>query len=412
MAKKTSDTPATDAQHSDAEEIRDETTHQADIGEEPDADDSAKFEDEITVEDAEVIDEAASEPEPEPEPENTFRNQAPQQGSSAAPLILAGIVSAAIGVAGAYYLLEQRFQSFTESTTGEQSAVVTRIADLEAALTRVQAEQEQMDIPGSIAAANADFMARLSTLEERVESELSAIDTRLATLERRPNADGSISEAAQAAYEEEIAALRTQIVEQRAGMEALVDEFSGRLEETRAEAAAIEEDTTRRAQNAAGRAALARVQAAIDAGTGYASVLADLQDALGAPLSEALTTPANRGVAPLSALQESFPDVARAALAASRRAGDSGEDENSFIGFLKSQFDVRSVAPREGADADAVLSRAEAALQAGRLTDTLAELALLPPSARAEMTGWIARAEARQNAVDAVNDLSLSLNEP
>jgi hypothetical protein len=74
-------------------------------------------------------------------------------------------------------------------------------------------------------------------------------------------------------------------------------------------------------------------------------------------------------------------------------------------------LDVRSVAPKEGNDADAVLSRAQAAINEGRLSDTLAELGALPEVARAELTEWQGLAEARADALAAAATLSTSLND-
>ena len=119
---------------------------------------------------------------------------------------------------------------------------------------------------------------------------------------------------------------------------------------------------------------------------------------------------ADTGAPTLASLQDTFPDAARAALAAARREGVSGEEGGRFTEFLRSQFDVRSVSARDGDDADAVLSRAQLAVSEGRIGDALAEVATLPEVARAMMTDWTAAAEARVAAVDAIDTLSQSLN--
>jgi hypothetical protein len=62
---------------------------------------------------------------------------------------------------------------------------------------------------------------------------------------------------------------------------------------------------------------------------------------------------------------------------------------------LWNQLSLRSTAPRAGDDPDAVLSRAEAALAAGRLGEALAEVASLPAPVQSAMAGWIAQAQAR-----------------
>ncbi|MFB1024955.1 MAG: hypothetical protein QMC33_06380, partial [Octadecabacter sp.] len=69
-----------------------------------------------------------------------------------------------------------------------------------------------------------------------------------------------------------------------------------------------------------------------------------------------------------------------------------------------------SSSPQEGAGPDAVLSRAEAAIKAGRVADALAELEALPEVARAEMTDWTARATQRADVLDAIATLSETYN--
>ena len=70
---------------------------------------------------------------------------------------------------------------------------------------------------------------------------------------------------------------------------------------------------------------------------------------------------------------------------------------------------MRSLDPQEGDSPDAILSRAEAALRDGRLTDALAEIGSLPEQGRAELSDWVARAEMRQTAVAAAEQLTQSL---
>jgi hypothetical protein len=98
-------------------------------------------------------------------------------------------------------------------------------------------------------------------------------------------------------------------------------------------------------------------------------------------------------------------------LATARAEGVSGEAEGGFVSFFRDQFDVRSVAPKEGNSTDAILSRAEASLRLGRLTDTLAEINALPVVARIPLSDWIGLAEARADALSAAATLSTFLND-
>ncbi len=86
--------------------------------------------------------------------------------------------------------------------------------------------------------------------------------------------------------------------------------------------------------------------------------------------------------------------------------GGGATDAGGGVGaFLRRQLSIRSTAPREGTDPDAVLARAEAALGQGRLGVALREVEGLPEPARAAMAGWIAEAEARAGAEAALAGL-------
>ena len=182
------------------------------------------------------------------------------------------------------------------------------------------------------------------------------------------------------------------------------------LDEARAAAAAIEENAAAAARNAAARAALARVQTSLESGAPIGAALGDLEAATGESAPSALLAVAD-GVPTLISLQDGFPEAARAALATARSEGVAGEETSGIGAFLRNQFDVRSTAPREGDGADAVLSRAEAALRSGRLADALAELSAPPEVARAEMSDWLSQAEARADEIAADDMLSSTLSD-
>jgi hypothetical protein len=78
--------------------------------------------------------------------------------------------------------------------------------------------------------------------------------------------------------------------------------------------------------------------------------------------------------------------------------------------FLLAQTGARSLEPREGADPDAILSRAEAALEGGDLETVLTEIATLPEAGQAALSDWVALAEQRLAATNALGALAQSLN--
>jgi hypothetical protein len=150
---------------------------------------------------------------------------------------------------------------------------------------------------------------------------------------------------------------------------------------------------------------LAKLDAALDGGEPFEEALSDLQ-ANGVEVPEALSAAAAAGVPSLATLREAFPEAARAALAEARAQGLLNEG-GGLTGFLSNQLSLRSTAPREGTDADAVLSRAESLLAQGRLDVALTEIATLPQPVQDAMGEWIVQARARaeaETAFAALND--------
>ena len=311
----------------------------------------------------------------------------PAKSGSAMSAILGGLVAGAIGFGAAYFVLPKPDMTLPAKISA-QASEITELRDQIAAvpvpdLSGVEAAQ----------AATADAMV---AADERI----TALETRLNDLSNRAGDSGSVSTAA---YEAELDALRSE-------MENLRGTAIAELESAREQAAEIENNAEAAARAATGRASLARIQSGMETGAPLGEALDDLAAALQADVPAALTA-VRDGTPTLAALQSDFPALARAALATARAEGVSGEAEGGFASFLRNQFDVRSVAPKDGDGTDAILSRAEATLRQGRLTDALAEVGALPEVARAELSDWIALAEARADALAAAATLSTSLND-
>ncbi|MEO0371247.1 MAG: mitofilin family membrane protein, partial [Pseudomonadota bacterium] len=143
-------------------------------------------------------------------------------------------------------------------------------------------------------------------------------------------------------------------------------------------------------------------------GAPFGDVLAQLTDT-GVDVPVTLSD-ASGGIPTLASLQETFPEAARAALAADRAAAAESGETGGLTGFFKSQLGARSLTPQEGDGTDAVLSRAEAALRDGNLADALSEIETLPEVAQPAMADWVAMAAGREGAVNAAKTLSDSLN--
>lgn len=329
-------------------------------------------------------------------PKESPAPQAKRQGGII-PLVIGGLVAGVIGFAVATFT--------TPTSDGPLAEQVARqgatIAELEQQLASLlSAETPNVDL-----SPIEETQEVLAADIDRLDAAIAALGEQIDSLPTTSVNNGSAPDVA--AYEAELDALRSQMQEQIAGMTQMAQ---SQLDSARAEAAMIEENAAAAARRAAGRAALARVQTGLESGAPLGSALDDLQDVLDAPLPDALLS-VRDGVPTLASLQETFPDAARVALATARSEGVAGEETSGLGAFLRNQLDVRSVTPREGNTADAILSRAEAAVKSGRLSDALAEIAALPDVARAEMADWLALAETRASAVTAVDMLATTLND-
>lgn len=403
------------------------------IAKEPERDSSAD-----AVEDAMVMDEAAKdtsaapqEPAPMDEAEQA-RPESVEQPAPPAPeakqssggfvgMIVGGIIAGAIGYGIAIYAplggasdLPGQLATLKSQTT----ALTDRLASVEAAppvpptdpaLEARVAVLEEAPAPSAAPVDLAPVEAQIAQISDR----LSALEGRVTAVESRPaSAEGSAPastemEAAVASLRQEIDALKGAGAAATADIEAMAAEAQARLAEAEERAAQLKAEAEATAQNALARAAVGRIQAALESGAPFETALADMG---GVEVPAVLREAAAGGVASRAALEDAFPAAARAALEAALRA-NAGESWTERMGaFLQSTTGARSLTPREGNDPDAILSRAEAAVKEDDLRAALGELAALPPEGQAALADWVAQANRRLDAVQAATDLSTAID--
>lgn len=262
---------------------------------------------------------------------------------------------------------------------------------------------EPADPAAALETALGDSLSGITDGLGAVADQLTQLDGRIVTLENRPLVQGPAELAATIdTYERELQETRAQLAEQQA----LNAELLAKLDATAETATKQLDAAAARAEAIAQSSALLAIQAALDTGEPFATALSGLT---GADVPEALSTVADTGVASLSQLQTTYDDAARAALSASLRDLADGDASARISSFLKAQLGLRSLTPREGDDPDAVLSRAQAALDGGDVATALSELDALPASGQAEMADWRATAQARVDAIAAAGDLAQTL---
>ena len=309
------------------------------------------------------------------------------------PMILAGALVAAAGfAAGASDLLPLR-ASPPPDLSGDVAALADRVGKVETGLGSAAAPQGPDLGPltarlDKIETTLADLATRQGALDDR----LAALDSRIGDIALSPVSEDT-SKAVAAAVEAELSGLRAAVAAEREEVEQML-----------ASAREIEANAAGQARQAEAKAAIARLVAGIDRGDDLQAELTAL-GGLGVTVPDALAEAA-RGVATLSALQADFPDAARAALAEARTSDGA---EGGVATWLQRQLGARSVTPRDGGDADAILSRAEAALTQGQLDRALQEIDALPDAAKAPLADWQAAAAARLAATQAVDAMAAEL---
>jgi hypothetical protein len=275
----------------------------------------------------------------------------------------------------------------------EQAALKAQIAELQSQIGGIKLP-DVAPLDARIDAVEAALNELPAAGGADNSGEIAALAERLAKLEGRPLTEGA-DPAAVAAFEGELARLQSSFADQRA-----------EIEEMLANAQALDAASAEAARVAAAQTALARMRAALDDGSTFDALVAEL-GGLNVKVDAALADQAGAGVPTLALLREGFAPAAREALAVAREEGKAGA---GLAAFVQRQLGARSVSPRDGDDPDAVLSRAEAAVASNALTAALAELEGLPEAARTALSGWEAKARARQSALAAAEALAQSLN--
>ena len=348
---------------------------------------------------------------------------APQKRAGIVPLVLGGLVAAGIGYGAAYMGLLPSGQGggtaapALAAALAEQGAALSALQDQIAALGSAA---PQTTPPAEAAIDLSPVIDQIAALSGRIDASTDGIATlaaRVGALENRPvftgNADEDLLAAQQAADARaaELAAERDAIAAEAAALQEAAATAATQAAEAEATAlqaiAAAEAAAAAALARAAAEAALGQVQAAVASGAAFAAPLATVAATVEIP--DALQAVAEAGVPTQDALTRGFAPLARAALpvALQETAGESMGDR--LGAFVMGQIGGRAVAPRDGDDPDAVLSRVGAAVAGGDLEAALAEIAALPQGARDVLAPWVADVEARRAAEAGLAALTAAL---
>ncbi|QMU59300.1 MAG: hypothetical protein GKR98_14560 [Boseongicola sp.] len=308
-------------------------------------------------------------------------------------VVVGGVVAGALGfLIGAFALPDQEMASDPE-VAARLSAQSDRIAALGARIDALPDAPDNSGIIGDIdvlrvqVAGVSDRLEQLTSATEALSAEIEGIESRPAVL----TPDGE-------------AALALQLRDFQSELDRVTESARSEIEEAKERASQIEADAIKEAELSRQRAAMAQIMAALESGEAYSGALVELGDVPGA-----LSAFAEDGVPTMADLQDAFPEGAREVLRNTHSVPDEASAADRVTAFLKRQTNARSLSPRDGDDPDAVLSRAEAALNDGDIATAVAEVSALPAEARAPMELWLADAGDRLAATDAARMLSEAL---
>ncbi|WP_103173349.1 COG4223 family protein [Paracoccus sp. SY] len=325
------------------------------------------------------------------------------------PVFLGGVVAAGLGSAATIWALPHLPAGWLPEQPDTQ-AVAQVAPDIDVAAIRNEAvaaaqaaTAEQIDAlraemaqaPAAADAPAGPTVEDLAALRQQVEAQAAQIQD----LASRPQIDPDLAARVQTLAEQ------ADTLEQQ--LQTAAQAAQAQINAAQAEAQQLQEaaaETTRRAEAVA---AVAALQAALDRGVTPDEARQTLEG-VGIEAPEALT----REVPSLDSLQASFPEAARAALRASLRQDSAAGNGSLFGNFIRAQTGARSVEPKEGTDPDAILSRADAAVEEGRIGDAVTEIEALPEPGKTAtaMAEWLAGATAYRDAQAALSDLSAPAN--
>lgn len=369
---------------------------------------------------------------PDPATEKPSQPQKPRSAVGGFIALMAGgAIAAALGYFSANLNAPPAIPDQSAEIARMQADFSAKIADLDAQIKALtEREQKAADTSGfekdidSLKAALAETKAglsdRLAEAESRLQTAVADLDAARAKLgESLTVAGGQLGDTAgaiAAQYRAEVDSLKAQIDAQVKAnadlaekLQDVSDKATTQLTEARDKVTELASTAVDTVKNADMSVAVTRLQAAIETGKSYADLLAQIAKDAAVDIPEALLKPADQGVTPLLQLQQEFPEAARKGLKASIKAEAGDGIGNKLVAFVEAQLGARSLEEKPGDDPDAVLSRAEAALNRGQLQESVDLVRKLPAEGIAAMSGWLSKAEARLAAYQALQWFSDTL---
>jgi hypothetical protein len=341
------------------------------------------------------------------------------------PALVAGALAGAVAGASIPQLLQ---------ATGVLSTSESSTRDLDARLSRVEAAQREAPSPSASAAVDRnaldDLSGRLAKLEAAVTASRPALDTESANRVTAVEGDLKALTETVGILARRSDALTTNVRETRQRTDsaaaavaelkaaprapaASTEKLEGQVQALTSRAAEVETELAKRAgaqsSDRSGRFAVAAaaLAAAVERGQPFAAELAAVSSFAPDPKLLAPLAPfAAAGVPTTAALGKELSALIPSLLAAVGGAPHEG----SFLEKLQANAGklvrIHPTQEAPGSDPATVVERIEIKAGKSDITGALAELATLPPAARAPAAGWMDKAQAHSAAVEASRRLA------
>ena len=285
------------------------------------------------------------------------------------PIVETTETNSMVGVNGQLIMLEARLQRIGEKIQ-EVDTLSRNLEDMGEEISDLQLELASISSGHGLVSELGSDIQRLNTQSSHLKDELNNLNEQNQTLEDRV----------------------TGLQENTARME---------MQLTTLSSLAVGENSLR-------NLTLVGIQAAVEAGIPYAAIIGDIETNR-LELPPIILELSDDGVATLAELQNEFEALITEALKAVETGAEGGSIQDTARSIVTSLVQVRSLTPREGDDAVAVLSRLEESLNQGDLESVLQLYAQLPPPVQETLALWILKV---QNRLDLKLALETSLSKP
>ena len=362
------------------------------------------------IDDAEVVQESSEEPVPEPaQTPEPVRPSEPEDRPRQYTGFLVGLVALVVGGAIVYF-----FQPVPENNQAEIERLAAQIDRLSKSVSEPKSDTGTADAVDRLEGAIADQLGGLGSTIGGLTERLEEVDARMANLEAVPA--GTPAELADAlqSLRDDLRSWQAEAERLRAENAALTKELTAKnkmleaaalaAQTTQSELDALSQET-RESDQARAAGVIARIEAAVIAGKPFSEFSNAYVNVTENPLPVELSRVADLGVWSVGQLQSAFPELARSALTQSLEQRENRGLLERSGDFLRAQLGVRSVVPREGTSTDAVLSRAQGAVDRADFSDALAEIEGLDPNVQPPLAEWVKQATLRIEAVKSIDNL-------